>query len=346
MLSYAQSFRVRERDLASLKIRHAPIFEAIIKVFAERLLFELGHGLTHAYVGRQENLSFVRGKILVADHLRRNLAHRERVFVSHEEFSPDNLLNQILKAAVRVLTPITRVPWTQRCLRKTLFHLDQVSDPLLNQVDLNRLTLDRGSERFQQLAGFARLVLMGASPEPACGGFESFSLLFPMEAVFEGFIGGYIVRHASPLGLQRRWVHLQARRRRRWLLQRADGSGRFGLRPDILIDGEGGCPQLVLDTKWKRIMGDVEDRSGGVRQSDLYQLYAYAQRYGCQNNVLLYPKTPNIARRAYSLAGAESKRLRIEFLDVSEDLWGRKKEFGRAIHQVLSIGCEAHPMSG
>ena len=47
---------------------------------------------------------------------------------------------------------------------------------------------------------------------------------------------------------------------------------------------------FILDAKWK----DVETRSGdlrnGIDQADMYQLYAYGKRYGCDAVALIYPR--------------------------------------------------------
>ena len=87
--------------------------------------------------------------------------------------------------------------------------------------------------------------------------------------------------------------------------------------------------------RWKCLRGSVEDYSGGVSQSDLYQLYAYAHRYDSTNNVLLFPKVPGLESRSYSLAGDESKWLRVEFIDVSQDLWKGRSRLTNAFRRIL-----------
>ena len=52
-------------------------------------------------------------------------------------------------------------------------------------------------------------------------------------------------------------------------------------------DGSATCIARVLDAKWKRL--DPESVQWGVDQSDIYQLLAYALRYGCQRVELIYP---------------------------------------------------------
>lgn len=43
----------------------------------------------------------------------------------------------------------------------------------------------------------------------------------------------------------------------------------------------------ILDTKGKLI--NTQERKMNISQADLYQMLAYALRYGCQNIILLYP---------------------------------------------------------
>ena len=44
---------------------------------------------------------------------------------------------------------------------------------------------------------------------------------------------------------------------------------------------------MVLDTKWKRL--EHSKLRDGVTSTDIYQMHAYARRYGVNEVVLLYP---------------------------------------------------------
>lgn len=63
----------------------------------------------------------------------------------------------------------------------------------------------------------------------------------------------------------------------------------FQLRPDLLLTDGG--HQWVMDTKWKMLKGDRSTKYG-LSQADLYQLFAYGQRYlnGAGDLFLIYPK--------------------------------------------------------
>ncbi len=321
MVSLARRVPIEERDLAPLLARRLPVLEALIALFAERLMFELGRGLHHEYIHQRRTLPFVKGKILLADQVRLNRDRPDRLCLAFDEFVCDTLLNRILRAACRQLLAISRTARTQQRLREALLMLSDVADVTITSDDFDALHLDRQTERFDTVLFFAQLVLTGWSPAPQSGSTRSFSLLFPMEQLYEEFIGAFIQRHARALGLSRTDVHVQARGRRKWLLRTAEGGQRFQLIPYIVIDGHSSVPQTIIDTKWKRLSADVENTRNGVSQSDIYQLYAYANRYESRNNVLLYPRVSGVTAKRYRLDGGEPNReLRIEFVDLGVDL--------------------------
>ena len=128
MMSVCRRLPIRERDIANLLLEKRPILEALIAVFSGRLLNELRRGLDQEYVRREENMGFVRGKIVLPVHLRRNLAHAERVYVVYDEFLADTPVNHILKRTCRVLLRQTRNTTTQRELREAILVMANVTE--------------------------------------------------------------------------------------------------------------------------------------------------------------------------------------------------------------------------
>lgn len=342
MLSVARELPFRDRDLASQRVQRMPMLEVLIQTFVRRLLAELRRGLAHGYIRHEENLSCVKGRLLLEQHLRTNVARNDRLFVGYDEFVPDTWLNRILKAACVTLLKIARSNRNLQHLRESLLTLVDVEDHEIQGYHFDRVHLDRGTERFRPLLEFARLVLSSFNPAASVGATPTFSLLFPMEQVFEEFIGRSIRRFAADLGISRRSVHLQAARRHLWLLNDQNNAGKFRLRPDVIVDDEDGEPCTILDTKWKRLLSDRTDAKNGVSQSDVYQLYAYANRYGTANNVLLFPWVKGVTPKTYHLADDEQNRtLRIEFVDLTADLAHDTKslrsDLRRAIQQSESL---------
>lgn len=321
MLSITRALPIHDRDLAGQQLRRLPLLESLIVVFASRLLTELRRGPDRRYLAREDNLAVIRGKMLLTEHVRRNVARKDRVYVGYDEFLPDTWLNRILKAACRQLLAVCRSSRAGQLLSEALLELADVEDCPIEPYRFDQLLLDRNTERFRPMVDFARMVLMGSSPSPSAGVSETFSIVFPMDVLFEEYIGRIIRRHAGELGLVSERVHLQARSRRRWLLRRTDGSGCFRMKPDVLVDGGDGSPAIILDTKWKRLLSDAEDSRNGVGQGDLYQLYAYAKQYGSDQNVLLFPRVPGVTGKQYRIDGDDGETsIRVGFVDVGLDL--------------------------
>ena len=337
MLSVCGAVPFRDRDLASMGAKRLPLLEVLIAKYAERLLTELQRGPDQAYIRQEENSGFVRGKLLLPEHLRRNAFNAERVYVAYDELCGDTWLNRILKHVSRLLITRSQVPWTQRCLGEAVQHLDEATDLLIEVHHLDRVHLTRNNERYRDLLEFCRLVIAGTSPLPRAGQTRTFSLLFPMEVIFEEFIARSLRRCAPRLGLHRGQIHAQAKGRRRWLLRDAAGTGRFRLKPDILIDDDQGNPLMVLDTKWKRLRPDDQDPRNGVSQTDIYQLHAYAHRFAAPDNILLYPKVPGVTPNRYTWADApDGPRMRVESIDLSMNLRKDRARFEEGLLGLVS----------
>jgi 5-methylcytosine-specific restriction enzyme subunit McrC len=320
MLSFTRKLPFEERDLAALRLQKMSLLEVLIRIFVNRLLEELRRGVDHAYVNREENLPRVKGKILMNRHLLLNAAHRERFYVGFDEFLDDTPLNRILKATSRRLISVSTDTETQRLLMETTAIFDEVCDIFPDEHHFDRVHLHRNNERFQALLDFCRIVWQEQSPNPSAGDSHTFSILFPMEQLFEEFIARFIRRYAEEFGLKRENIRIQSVGCVEYLLREHESQSRkFKLQPDLLVT-DGKATALILDTKWKCLKSDDEDSKNGVPQADMYQMYAYANRYNCNEVILLYPDTGDVTPKSYRLLGDEGKRIRVKVIALSRDL--------------------------
>ena len=68
----------------------------------------------------------------------------------------------------------------------------------------------------------------------------------------------------------------------------------FTTKPDIALR-DGKSVRFILDAKWKGIDASSKDRTHGIDQDDMYQLYAYGKLYGCEAVALVYPRAGRFA---------------------------------------------------
>jgi len=340
MLSLTGNIPARDRDLANLSLKKLPLLEVIVLIFITRLLEELRKGLDSSYIRIEENLRYLKGKLLFNQNIRLNAAHKERVFVIYDEVISDTLLNRIFKATCYKLLGMIKLNRTQQLLREAILYFSNVSDCQIEKHLFEKVHLNRNTERFSSLMDFCKIVFYQASPAPSQGMMDTFSLLFPMEKLFEEFIARFIQRNCSAFNLRRNMIHIQSKNMKKWLLQDESGSGKFRLKPDIVIDGPSEDDKIIIDTKWKRLFDSSKGYIHGPSQADLYQLYAYANRYDSSDNILLYPKTDGVSKKSYSIFNDENKKLRVETINLNRDLFKEKIMFLTDLKQVI---IESHP---
>ena len=147
--------------------------------------------------------------------------------------------------------------------------------------DFLRVATDRSMKDYDALMRWSKVFLLGESFTTFSGTSEARALLFPMERVFESFVARQLKAAVADLdwdvSAQDGGYHL------------FDSPSRFALRPDIVVTRNDGS-RVVLDTKWKRLSDDPR-KNYGISQADMYQMYAYAKKYGMPEVWLLYPSS-------------------------------------------------------
>src|SRR5690606_30940402 len=287
MLCCLQGFRHVQTDSAKLSAAHMPLLEVFIAEFLRTVGHIVKRGLRSSYSCRQDNLFALRGKLMMASHLRQNLCRADRFFTEHDEFSINRPENRLLHTALRRVLMLSASQTHQQLARELAFVFAEVPVSVQPRIDFQLVCRDRGMGYYNDALAWAKLILAEQSPITGSGGHDAPSLLCPMEAVFEAFVAKHLAKQlARPLVLktQARSHHLVRHREQNW----------FCLKPDFLIRDANG-DRLVLDTKWKLLDGLKANGTSkyGLAQGDFYQLQAYGQSYlnGTGDVVLIYPKT-------------------------------------------------------
>lgn len=125
-----------------------------------------------------------------------------------------------------------------------------------------------------------------------------------------------------------------------YCLTHRNAGGLFQTKPDILIK-KGGQVLQVIDTKWKRISSDIEDKKLGVSQQDVYQMMAYGSLYGCERLTLLYPHHFGLARsegqQTFHRVTNTDKILETCTIDVSHSI-GISERLRQVVERPVAAG--------
>ena len=316
MLSKVINLPIADGVLTQLDWQNQSLLEILITLFCDRLADLVRRGLPRRYVPREDDLAALRGRLDVRRQFTTLAASPWTVACQFDDLDIDTPLNQVMRAAVSKLRGIARSPANQRKLAELAFAFAEVSDVPVASLAWQKIVLDRTNVAWTSTLGLARLLFGERFQTTSLGGGRGFSLLFEMNTLFEEYIGLTLRRALRDSDYS---VTLQGPRSHVLL-----GEGeirRFATKPDIVIS-RGKKHELVIDTKWKRLKGLIDDPKRGVGQADVYQMMAYAHVYDCRRLLLLYPHHGALGDKPglvapFAVAGQADTRLSVATVSLS-----------------------------
>lgn len=318
MLAVVLDLDIVEGGLTDLGWQRDDLLEILIRLFCDRLFEALHRGLPRRYVPHEDDLAALRGRLDVKRQFTILAASPQRLACRFDELSADIALNQIMKAAVTKLAKVARAPENQRRLAELSFAFADITAIPVKALPWHDVVIDRTNRAWAQLISLAKLLLGERFQTTSSGDARGFSLLFEMNKLFEEFVGRSLARALAGTGYE---VRLQGPRGHA-LADLQTGQNRFATKPDITIARQG-APVLVIDTKWKRLKGAIDDPKYGVGQADVYQMMAYAHVYQCERLLLLYPHHPGLGSEGAGLTcvhrinGTSDSRIGVATLSLS-----------------------------
>ncbi|ECQ7705695.1 restriction endonuclease, partial [Campylobacter lari] len=273
MLKTLKNSPFKNSNISSLQVSKMPLFEAFITMFLDEFDSVYKKGLMRSYVSSEENRAFLKGKLLFNEHIKSNLIHKERFFTSSDEFVLDIAPNRLIKSTLNFLKSKTSL--NKFKIIKAMQMLDEVEFSKNYEKDFS-FKISRHFDYYENILSWCKVFLQNQSFAPYKGKNEAFALLFPMEKLFENYVA-YMFKLANPS------ENIKTQSSRKYLISKNDEKC-FMLKPDLYIENK-----MILDTKWK-IPDDSEDeKKHGISQSDLYQMFAYANKYEIKEIYLIYP---------------------------------------------------------
>jgi 5-methylcytosine-specific restriction enzyme subunit McrC len=278
------------------------LFEFVIAYFADLVESRMTHGLYRSYVEREENLTTVRGRIAIAEDLRRNHVLRHRVVCRYSDFTWDIPENQIIRQTAHLVRGWVR---RNRSLRHQLMQIDhrlaEVTPTRLPATVIDRFSYHRLNDDYQPIHRLCRLFLDGLSVSEQQGSFDFQTFLIDMNQLFERFVTA-VLEERLPAGLG-----LQGQYR-----STLDRGGQVAIRPDVAISSRGKMA-LLADCKYKRLFGD------DVHHHDLYQMVAYCTAEGIGRGALIYPRHEQLPGKSHAIRNSP---IRIAQLAIDLDAPG------------------------
>lgn len=307
MLKTLRNAPFKNLQNTNVNIEKLSIFEIFIRMFIDEVFFIVKRGLKCDYETIQENGNVYKGKMIFAGQIKHNYAHKERCYVEYDEFNTNRAENKILKATLNYLYKNTISSRNKTDIKTLLNAFSEVDESNDYKADFDKIVPDRKTTDYQTALMWSKVFLMGKSFTSFAGSEVAFALLFPMETLFESYIATQLKKMLAGTGYtlsaQDKTYHL------------FDDPKKFLMKPDIVIRHKETKRIFVLDTKWK-VLADNK-ANYGISQADMYQMYAYQNKYGSENVTLLYPLTEKVEQnKDIEFHANDGAIIKIRFVDL------------------------------
>lgn len=283
MLSYTKKLDIKTNDNAKLATEKNPFIEILIREFATSLFESLKRFTPKRYVREEENLNYLKGKIKFSENIRYNCTNEAKFYCEYDEFSENNLLNQLFLFVSTCLYNISNSSYNKKTLKFIINYYSDISFVRFDKFKVRKIKLTRNQELFKKPFKLAKMFVEQASVDLSKNKFENITLVWDMNKLFEEFVYEILKRQTS--------LSVSAQKGKR-LLKNVDSKIR-NTYVDILITK----PQkIVVDTKYKELQS-IKD----FDNKDAFQVITYCLLHNTNKAVLIYPKFNNNINKNYEL---------------------------------------------
>jgi len=287
-------------------------------ILAKRVLDRVRKGLYRSYVGHEETMAYVRGRVRVMPTLRASIRGSLHMRCQFEDHTPDLEDNRIL---AWTLYRLPRLKIERESVRRLI---GQAYRALAGTVDV--VSMDpkacvgrfyhRLNDDYRPMHGLCRFFLEQCGPGIDEGEREFMPFTLHMPALFESFVAEWLGMNLDG----DRYVTPQYR-------ADLDTMGHFAFRIDLVIrDVQTDSVLAVLDTKYKR--------NPDPQEQEIQQIVAYAESLRTPNAILVYPSS--VTRRVVLNVG--EKTVRTLSFDIGKDPETAGREFLADLTEALTIG--------
>lgn len=309
MLQSLKDFPSKVFNDANLKIDYMNLYEIFINMYLQQVRHLIKRGIKSSYIRLENNLRYCKGKLLVGQHIRKNMVHKERFYIAHEEYHQNIPENRLVKATLEKLQKLTTSLENSKEIKQLLIVFEMVDSSVNYQKDFSKVIINRNTKDYEILMQWSKVFLMNKSFTTFSGNTISKALLFPMEKVFES----YVAQNIKKVFDDGDWL-ISAQDKGHYLFNKP--RNQFALRPDIVINKNDRI--IIMDTKWKNLYNN-ERANFGILQSDMYQMYAYSKKYKTPEIWLLYPMNDEMKNHEMiKFESDDNVAVNVFFVDISD----------------------------
>jgi len=287
MLSKTKQLPVQLNERTLSEFEKIDLSHVLAYLYITELYKALKRGIYRGYCLKTENMNRLKGRLLVSQHIRKNAFNPVNAFCEFDELSPNVQLNQVLKAALKIIHPFVQHS-TLKTQTLMIFEMfDEVDDVYINTSTMGKIQINRQNQHYEGILQLAIAIINSRTMSTGVSNHIAFSFLFKMNDLYEGYVGECLKSVLAPTSYKLDLQHKE----KRLLLNVHSGRENISLKPDFVLsrmEQNEPIPMVIMDTKWKSIF--VHSHLN-YNQGDIYQMYAYITAYKtAERCIILYPK--------------------------------------------------------
>ena len=271
-------------------------FDILGRLFLNELESIFERGFYKKYVPKEENTSFLKGKLLFRKQLQNNINKRPKFYCSYGDLTFDNLENQIVLKASTLLVPLIKFneEIKHELMRFNLLLREEVNLVDMVPEDCNRIQYSKLNEYYEPIIQFSKVILQNYFIRSVHKGLSrGFNFIVNMNKVYEDFVTKMVEEIVSTEVEFQDYV-LEKQEKFNSLVK----DSKIITRPDIILrkkDTKDEYP-LLIDAKYKR----------QENNADYYQVIAYALAIpSVKTCCLIYPAEEPVEKRSLILEASK-----------------------------------------
>ena len=327
MLSYTKKLDIKTSNEARLSTAKNPFIEILIREYAKSLFECLKRLTPKKYVREEDNLNYLKGKIKFAENIRYNSSNQAKFYCEYDEFSENNILNQLFLFVSTCLYNISNDSYNKKTLKFIMNYYSDIKLVRFDRFKAEKIKLSRNQELFKKPFNLAKMFVEKTSVDLSKNKFENITLIWDMNKLFEEFIFEIMKKNESEFG----WTFTAQKGKR---LLAGDDNKKRNTYVDIYAEND--KDKIILDTKYKIFTG-TDDFSN----ADVFQVSTYCLLHNADKAVLIYPRwnkeVPNVP--SFKL-NTDEKDIKINFKTVDlcyTNLKQHLEEIRDDIKEILKV---------
>lgn len=299
MLKICKKIQVESISETQLKKRYHSILDVYFELYLNEIERLVKKGLIKKYRKNQSNQNALKGKLLFAQNIQKNVVHKEHFYCEHQVYDKNHLLHQILYKGLLVLKNFVNDSSKDK-LNRLLFEFQDIENVNIQKKHFDKIIFDRKNHDYQKAIDIAKIIILNYSPSLNYGNENLLTLLFDMNALWEEYIFRILQKHKT----EEIEVSFQ-NSDKFWENKR--------IRPDIVIKTKD--ETFVIDTKWKII------EANNPSDDDLKQMFVYNLHWKAEKTLLLYPKTNQLDSEFGTFHFDNlGKKCKLGFVDITNEM--------------------------